>query len=177
MGPLATTPFHLPDETVLDFYGLDRLQCPALQTAAQYWQALRGDRRFPTRDELNPARFAAALRHMALVRVIDGGADFEYRIVGDSLATAFSVPLRNRRLGEVHTTAASSVVVIAAVYRRCIAEGEPLALSGTTGRNAQTAMFTHFESVVLPLGREEIDHLLTFMVCNPPSPDPHRPPA
>jgi hypothetical protein len=170
MNRLAATPFHLPDETVLDFYPPDRLQNPALHAAAAYWQELRGARPYPTRDELNPSAFAPALRHMALVRVLAG--DFEFRIIGDSLAGAFSVPLRNRRLGEIATAAPSSVTVIAGVYRRSVETGQPLALSGTTGRNAETAMFTHFEALVLPLGRDTVEHLLTFMICKPPSPAP-----
>ena len=172
MSRLAAAPFNLPDETVLEFFPLDRLQSPILRSAADYWRRICGSRRFPSREELNPSGFSSALRHMALVRVIDGGADFEYRIVGDSLAGAFSVPLQNCRLGAIATEAPSTVTVIGGVYRRCIQKGEPLALGGTTGRNAQNAMFTHFEALVLPLGAVEhvIDHLLTFMVCEAPRP-------
>jgi len=172
MSTLAATPFNLPDETVLEYFPLDRLQSPILHGAAAYWLRLRGSRRFPSREDLNPARFSSALRHMALVRVMGDGAEFEYRIVGDSLAGAFSVPLQNSRLGEIATKAPSTVTVIGGVYRRCVQSGEPLALSGTTGRNASTAMFTHFEAVVLPLGVAEpvVDHLLTFMICQPPRP-------
>ena len=170
MSILAKAPFNLPDETVLEFFPLDRLQSPILHGAADYWLRLRGPRRFASREELNPSRFSSALRHMALVRVIDGGVDFEYRIVGDSLASAFSVALQNCRLGEVATKAPSTVAVIGGIYRRCVASGEALALSGTTGRNTHTAMFTHFEAVVLPLGAVEpvVDHLLTFLICDPP---------
>lgn len=168
MGSFAASPFNLPDETVLEFFPLDGVEDPALRGAAEYWQRLRGSRRFPSRNELSPSGFASAMRHMALVRVIDGGADFEYRIVGDSLASSFSVPLHNRKLGELDTSAPSTVVVIGGVYRRCLREGAPLVMRGVTGRNARTSMFTHFEALVLPLGEAEIDHLLTFMHCDPP---------
>ena len=155
---------------MLEFLPLDRVENPILRGAAEYWQRLRGSRRFPTREELKPSGFASAMRHMALVRVVDGGADFEYRIVGDSLAGAFSVPLQSRRLGELDTKAAYTVEVIGRVYRRCVRDGEGFVLRGTTGRNPQTAMFTHFEALVLPLGpaETEVDHLLTFMTCDPP---------
>lgn len=168
MATLASSPFNLPDETVLEFFPLDSVETPALRAAAEYWQRLRGARRFPSRNELNPSGFASAMRHMALVRVIDGGADFEYRIVGDSLASSFSVPLHNRKLGELRTSAASTVAVIGGVYRRCLGDREPLVMRGVTGRNARTSMFTHFEALVLPLGEAEIDHLLTFMYCDAP---------
>lgn len=173
MSRLAESAFNLPDETVLEFYPLDRLQSTVLRGAADCWLKLRGSRPFPSREELNPSGFPTALRHMALVRVIDGGVDFEYRIVGDCLASAFSVPIQNCRLGEVATTARSTVSVISGVYQRCINNAEPLALRGTTGRNSRTAMFTHFEALVLPLGAVEtrIDHLLTFMICDPPRRD------
>lgn len=170
MNWLAATPFDFPDEAVLDFYDLDRLRNPVLAAAAQYWNDLRGTRPFPTRDELNPAGFAPALRHMALVKLIDGGNDFEYRIMGDTLAGAFSTPVRGRPLSVIEAQAPITMNVIRAVYNKSITSGMPLALSGTTGRNAQTAMFTHFEALVLPLGGETIDHLLTFMVCQAPTP-------
>jgi hypothetical protein len=166
MSKLAHTAFDLPDATTLEFFPLDDLQSPVLKGAAEYWLQLRGTRRFPSRDELMPSRFSSALRHMALVRVIDGGADFEYRIVGETLAGAFSVPLPFRMLGEINTTAPSTAAVIGRVYQRSLQAGEPLGVRGVTGRDSRTATFTHFESLVLPLGavETEVDHLLTFML-------------
>ena len=166
MNKLAPTAFNLPDETTLEFFPFDSSQNPVLRGAAEYWKRLRGTRRFPSREELMPSRFSSALRHMALVRVIDGGADFEYRIVGERLAGAFSVPLQFRKLGEINTTAPTTAAVIGRVYRRSLQSGEPTGVRGATGRNSRTATFTHFEALILPMGavKSEIDHLLTFMI-------------
>ncbi|GAA0549808.1 hypothetical protein FHS83_001166 [Rhizomicrobium palustre] len=158
--------FDLPDETTLDFFALDELHSDVLRSAVAHWQELRGARRYPAREELVPSRFASALRHMALVRVIDGGADFEYRIVGETLAGAFSVPLHYQKLGGIETEAFNTTKVVGGVYRRCLSSGEAFGVRGVTGKNARSVAFTHFESVVLPIGPSdrEIDHLLTFMI-------------
>lgn len=166
MGQLATTPFPLPDETLLEFDTLDRVESPILHGPVEYWNRLRGSRRFPAREELNPGRFRSALRYMALVRVIDGGADFEYRIVGDSFAQAFSISLNSRRLGAIAAEAPGTAAVIGRVYRQCAKSGEAFVVRGTTGRHSEAVMFLHHEALVMPLGISDVDHLLVFAVCD-----------
>ena len=167
MRNLAATPFVFPDETMLEINPVDRLENPVLRSASEYWHQLRGRRRFPSREELNPGGFSVALRHMAMVRVIDGGADYEYRIVGDTLACEFSIPLNSRTVSDIAVNAPATAALLRRVYKHAVQSGEPFAVCGTTGRNAETAMFTHLEAVVLPMGADEstVDHLLTFMVC------------
>ena len=46
-----------------------------------------GEGRFLARDELVPRDMAAFLRNIALVRLLVGGRDYEYRIAGDAHVT------------------------------------------------------------------------------------------
>ena len=44
--------------------------------------------RFPPRAEMSPRDMADMLRNTVLVRVLDGGEEFEFRIVGDAMVVA-----------------------------------------------------------------------------------------
>lgn len=156
-----------PEQTSIELVPLEELQDATLRGAAVYWLELRGCRRFPSRAALNPRRLLSALRHMALVRVIGAGADYEYRIVGDSVACAFRVRMHNRLLSEILPEAPSMGSKLARIYTRCVQTREGFALRGVVGREAEAATFTHVEALILPMGVEDatVDHLLTFMVC------------
>jgi hypothetical protein len=157
----------VPEETRLEFASLDRIEDADLRRAAAYWRDLRGPRRFPPREALNPSRIPSLLRHLGLVRVIDGGKDFEYRIVGDSVARAFRVCLHNRLLSEVAAEAPSTAAEIARIYGHAVESGEGFVLRGVTGYQARSTNFRNLEALILPMGANDstVDHLLTFMVC------------
>lgn len=148
----------------MEFNPLDRVKNALLHDAAEYWNRLRGSRRFPERKELNPGSFRSALRYMALVRVIGRGADFEYRIVGDTLARAFGVSLNSRKLSAIAAEAPSTAAAIGRIYGHGATTGEAFVVHGTIGRSSEAARFMRLEALVLPLGADGVDHLLTFMV-------------
>ena len=60
------------------------VQNPLTRKALDKWNRLRGDRRFPSRRDAAPRELSSLLRNIALVRVIQGGADFQFRIIGDA---------------------------------------------------------------------------------------------
>ena len=163
MPPSSAPVFHdTPDQTAVHTVALDELDSPVLKLAAEYWRSLRNGRRFPTRLGLHPRDMAGFLRDMLLVRIIDGGADYEYRIVGDALAQAYAVPLQGRRISEISVTAPWFSHIAANVYEHVRRTGEPLILRGRIGREFPEAKFVYHESVFLPLGASDdaVDHLL-----------------
>ena len=141
---------------------LDELDSGVLKLAAKYWRSLRDGRRFPARKDLHPRDMAGILRDVILVRIIDGGADYEYRIVGDAQAQAYTVPLQGRRISEIAVTAPWFGHIAAFTYEYVRRSGEPLAMRGRIGREFPEAKFVYHESVFLPLGAngDAVDHLL-----------------
>ena len=163
MPPSSVPAFHEPpDHTAVHTVALDELDSPVLKLAADYWRSLRGGRRFPAREDLRPRDMTGFLRDMALVKVIDGGADYEFRIVGDAQAQAYSIPLQGRRISEISVTAPWFTQIATITYDYVRRSGEPLALRGGIGREFPEAKFVYNENVFLPLGasNDAVDHLL-----------------
>jgi len=130
-----------------------------------YWRMLCGSRRYPSRDEIKPRDIAAALTNMALVKVIDGGADFQFRIVGDHAGRGYSADLNNRLFSSLESELPRAVANWNRVYRGVMQSGIPMAVDIVTGIDAPDINFTEAEAVFLPLGPngDEIDHVLTFI--------------
>lgn len=163
MPPSSVSAFHeTPDQTAVHTVALDELDSPALKLAAEYWRSRRNGRHFPAREDLNPRDMAGILRDMALVKIIDAGADYEYRIVGDAQAQAYALPLQGRRISEIAVTAPWFRQIATNVYEHVRRSGEPLAMRGGIGREFPQAKFVYNESVFLPLGASDdaVDHLL-----------------
>ncbi|MBX6322827.1 MAG: PAS domain-containing protein [Rhodospirillaceae bacterium] len=60
-----------------------------LQQAYSYWQRKKGDRPFPTRQDLEPDEMKPFLPQVMLIDVLNGPLDFVYRVFG----TGISLPL------------------------------------------------------------------------------------
>jgi hypothetical protein len=163
MPPSSVSTFHdTPDQTAAHTVALDKLDSPALKLAAEYWLSRRNGRRFPARADLHPRDMTGILRDLILVRIIDGGADYEFRIVGDAQAQAYSIPLQGRRISEISVTAPWFTQIATITYDYVRRSGEPLTLRGRIGREFPEAKFVYHESVFLPLGASDdaVDHLL-----------------
>ena len=162
MPPLPDrTSSESPDQTAVHVITLDELDSPVLKLAADYWRSRLNGRRFPAREDLHPRDIAGILRNTALVKIIDDGADYEYRIVGDAQAQAYAVPLQGRRVSEIAVAAPWFGNIAAITYDYVRRSGEPLAMRGGVGHEFPEAKFVYHESVFLPFGSgDAVDHLL-----------------
>ena len=149
--------------------GLDDLQNPLVRQAVAYWQAQRRGRRFPARDDLDQRALIPFRRHMILLKVVEDGADFEYRFVGEAQAQAYSHKVQGRRMSEMMTRSPDFGPSIFAGYQFIQKTGTPFALRGWAGNDYTAANFSYFESVTLPLGRadDDVDHLVLFSAYVP----------
>lgn len=60
-----------------------------LDQALAYWQEIKGPAPMPRRDDLVPERIVALWPHILMVDVLDGGADFYFRLVGQRLVDSY----------------------------------------------------------------------------------------
>jgi hypothetical protein len=102
------------DERVLEFH--------------RYWLALRGERRFPTRKDIEPTDIPHLLSGILLLDVYYDPLDFEYRLIGGDIV-ARSGLLKGKRVREAAlrnpaTTAYEN-------YCRMIASGVPQFFRGS----------------------------------------------
>src|SRR5262249_55294607 len=77
---IASLPKGMP-QNASGIIPLDAIDNPILQQGLAYWHRLRGQRPYPARADLMPRDLSPLLRHVVLLRVLDGGGDYEYRIV------------------------------------------------------------------------------------------------
>jgi len=156
---------QFPDTTSIEMFALEDLRSPHLRLGYDYWRLLRGTRRFPARDEIKPRDIAGALSHMVLVKVLDGGADFQFRIVGHHASLGYHIDFTNRLLSDVAVDLPRASRNWAAICRQIIASGVPLGVHVSSGLDAPEVNFTEAESVFLPLGPTDdcVDHVMTFV--------------
>ena len=153
-----------PDATSYQVVALDDVRTPILRQGIDYWQKIRGSRPFPSRDDLKPRDIPNILTHMVLARVIDGGADFELRIVGDEVARAYRAPINNRRLGEIMADLPKTAASWIELYRRVAVSRSPFSVHVRIGNDAPEVNYVDADIACLPLGRSDdaVDHLVTF---------------
>ncbi|MEJ1969179.1 MAG: PAS domain-containing protein [Rhizomicrobium sp.] len=166
-------PQHAPDRSSLYAISLDELDNAAVRAGADYWRMLRAGRNLPSRAELSPRALRAILRHVVLLKVIDAGADYEYRIAGDAHVEAYGMAFRNMRLSQIEATLPDYGGMMRGFYEHVRATAEPLATRGWVGRRIADARFVYFETVFLPLGDDgqTVDHIACVSVYVPRAPD------
>jgi hypothetical protein len=156
LEPRAT---EAPESSSIEIVSPEALDSEPVRAGVQYWNILCGKRRFPTRDELEPAQMAKFLRNIVLVRVIDNGADYEYRVVGDAHVQAQGYNFRHKRLKEIEATRVDFTT--RATYEHVRTTALPFAVRGWVGRYVPHSRFAYHETVFLPLGAAGVvDHLL-----------------
>lgn len=151
------------DGAVFEIIAIDDVLDPLLRQGIDYWNSLRGSRAFPARDQIVLRAIASLLSRTVLIKVIDGGRDFEYVVVGDDVGRAYSAPLIHRRISDIAKEMPTTIGFWGGVYRRICQEKKPVAVSLQAGIDGE-ARFSDGTVVCLPLGETDaaVDHMITF---------------
>lgn len=153
-----------PETTTIELVALEDLQFPVVSLGLDYWNAQRGKRRFPAREDIRARDIISALPNMVLVKVLDGGNDFLLKIVGDEVGRSYRAPLNNRKMSEIAAELPNTVERWGALYRQVAQTGVPIAVRVVVGLDTPEINFTQAETICLPLGPTDdcVDHLITF---------------
>jgi hypothetical protein len=143
---------------------LDQVDNPILLNALRIWEGLKNGRRLPVRQDITPRVMKPILRNTTLIKVIEGGADYEYRIVGDASVMAHGQSFQGLRWSHTKTLTPHFPKFIKPVYDRIVEEGEPLAMRGWIDRTGAARGHIYCEYLYLPLGVAEVDHILVVAV-------------
>lgn len=143
--------------------GFEALRFREVRDGYAYWERLRGSRAFPSREQLEPRVIGPLLTNLILLRVIDGGRDFEYCMVGDEVSRAYRTQLNLRRLSEVGKEMPTAATYWGHVYRDICQNHKPWAVRYSPGIDGE-GRFSEAEAVLLPLGPRDdaVDHIVTF---------------
>lgn len=148
---------------------LDAMESPILRQALDYWNRLRGGRHYPSRQDVTPRDVAPLLRNLVLIRLIDGGQDYEYRIVGDAHVISHGFSMQGQRVSEIDAVSPGYGPVLKSLYDRAVRKREPYAFRGWMERGEKHKQYIYSESLFMPMGPDDatIDHVLNFSVYTP----------
>lgn len=157
-------PSNAPRKRVSRFVPLSEVDSSVLIDGITLWQSLCGDRKYPRRGDITPRGLKSLLRNTTLVRVIEGGKDYEYRIVGDAYVMAHGISFQGRCWSQIDGLTPGYQAFVKPIYDRVVREGEPIATRGWIERGAGSNGHVYCEYVFLPVGDEAVDHILVFAV-------------
>lgn len=125
----------------------------------EYWLSRRGDRRFPSRADIDPLDFVYALGDVILVDVDRARDEFRYRLVGTNCV---------RRTG--YDPTGKTTAAVPGAENRKVVEDHMRAVAGTgepSVRVRETVTDNRlyaYEVMVLPLGADgRVDQLLIYL--------------
>lgn len=153
-----------PFESLTQSIALTDVDSPILLRGLALWECLRNGRKYPQRGDVLPRELKSLLRNTALLRVIDGGKDYEYRIVGDAYVMAHGVSFQGRKWSDTAQFSPGYQAAIKPVYDQVVSTGAPIATRGWIERGSAAGEHVYCEYVFLPLGAEIVDHILVFAV-------------
>ncbi len=135
-----------------------------LRRGLALWQDLRGQRLFPSRGQASPRALGLLLRNTVFVKVLDGGDDFQIRVVGDVVTAAQDVPLQGLTTAAIEPILPGYGKALHQLYSRACAIKAPIALRGPMVRRSRLGQIFR-EYLLLPLGERDdaVDHLLSFI--------------
>ena len=165
---ILTLPKGVP-EGASGIIPLDSIESPIVRQGVDYWRALKGARAYPARTDMHPREMAPLLRNIVLLRLIDGGADYEYRIVGDAHVISHGFSMQGLKIGDVDKYSPGYGPVLKSLYDRAVRRRDVYAFRGWMERGESTKRYIYSESVFMPLGPDEatIDHVLNFSSYTP----------
>lgn len=141
---------------------IDEIESEAVRGVVDLWQSLRDGRRFPARDALAPRTLKRLIRHVMLLRVIDGGADYEFRIVGDVQVQAYGTSFLGMKLSEVAREYPKFAEGKKIFFDGVRMGRDPFGYRGWIGKDMPDTRYSYHEMALLPLGSSDdiVDHIL-----------------
>lgn len=157
---------ELQDQRLCRIIPLEEVGNATLQQGIALWRDIAGEEAFPARSAISARCLKPLLRNTTLVRVIDGGRDYEYRVVGDAYVMAHGTSFQGKKWRDVAAISPGFHAYIKPIYDRVVRTGEPIATCGWIERGAGSKGQVYCEYVYLPLGTAQsvVDHILIFAV-------------
>jgi len=118
-----------------------------LRALLAYWRQKKGERRAPSRADIDPAEIKALLPYVGLVDVERAPLRFRYRLVGSKITLGYGAELTGRYLDQADINGHERDIV--AEYARVAETGEPVCATWEYTRNDGRHM--RYERLALPL--------------------------
>lgn len=129
--------------------------------ALAYWDRIGGTSRTPARIEFDPCHIPQLLPHVVFMKVIDGGRDFQFRVIGDAARSFFFENYTGRLLGDLSHIDPDGPLI--ENLREAVRTGRPV--RRPVEYVGPLKNFRKLDEVMLPLSGEggAVTHLLTIL--------------
>jgi hypothetical protein len=158
--------FEPADSNAPLFFPADAAESSVIRQGVAYWRDLKGSRRFPGRQQVTLRGLRGLAKHASLIRVIDGGIDYEFRFVGDVPVAAVGWNFQGRRYSEPEVAEVMRANYRHHLYAEVVSTGEPRVFKCRMVQHCRLRLPMHSETAYFPLGDDDgvVDHLLGFTV-------------
>lgn len=146
------------------FFPVEMAESAIIRRGHEYWHALKGERAFPSREMITLRGLRDLAKYATLIKVIEGGRDYEFRLVGDVPVAAVGKNFRGRRLSEPDVLRVMESNYRRQFYDMVVRTAEPWLFKSRMVDHIGLNLPVHSETVYLPLGEGDVDHLLGFTV-------------
>jgi hypothetical protein len=141
------------------------LEHSLLQRLYAYWDAKRGNRIYPGREEIDPLELRFILGNLILVDIERDPERFRYRLFGTEIARRQGFDMTGKYL-EQHPWPELAALA-RSTYLQVIATGQPAKIHREGLIDDQ---YVHHDSLVLPLGHEHVEMMLIGVIFAPTAP-------
>lgn len=146
---------------------VDAIKAEHLVQLYRYWAARRGDDGFVWRESIDPLDLPASVApHIILLDVLDGGKNFEYRLVGAAVVKSVGREFVGQNIYEYHRE--HERLHVALGYQDVVRTRRPDHYFGEL-RNID-GLTVEYERIALPLTRagKDVDIILSGFNFDPP---------
>ena len=132
-------------------YAFEDVQCPSVKELSDYWFSLRSEGDFPLVGQFDLIEFPEYAPWIAISDVMDGGADFRFRMVGTKIARVFGGDITGASLSDGNRQHVEERIGL--IYRYVCMLGGPVWGGGRVGNVEGRAGFES-AAALLPLANE-----------------------
>jgi len=139
----------------------DGIEDPRLRRLYEYWAAKKGDRRFPSRADIDPLEFGYVLGHILLLDVVHNPLRFRVRVHGTQMVMRVGYDMTGKFMDDLPINDYRRYV-----RKRCeglVRDGEPLLVRHNRTLDDRTR---RYEAVWLPFSEDgqSVSMLLCAMI-------------
>ena len=154
----------------MDFTAVYKVSARAdILRLARHCDALAGTREMPLRRDFRPADVSWLLGRIYLVDVLDGGADYSFRLFGIFWEKMYGTDVTGQRLSEIEAT--GRLAALRGDYDTVVAARQPLFHPGTLVWPNQRSI--RFERLLVPFSGDsgQVSLILVGAGCDVPIDD------
>lgn len=139
---------------------------PVLAPVLAYWTRKRGNARMPRKADIDPTEMPkAALPHLQLIDVVDGGARFRYRLVGTASVNVYGADYTGKYINDI--AYGDRLEFILKVYRTVCDLQMPVFVHNRYRTQRQTEMGTNRVYMPLSIGGNAVEMILGVLQFTP----------